>query len=48
MIMTQPTQKQFEKALKETIFSTPKEKVKYENKKPTKQQNQKWKLEQRR
>lgn len=46
--MKQLTQKQFEKVLKETIFSVPKKKVEYENKKPTKDElNQKFKLEKR-
>jgi hypothetical protein len=37
-----------EKALKEILLSKPKEKAKYENKKPTKaDQNEKWRLEER-
>lgn len=37
------TLKQIEKTLKEVLLSKLKEKVKYENKKPTKaEQNQKW------
>lgn len=44
--MKQPTKKHLEKALKDTLFRTPEKKVKYENKKPTKEQlNQKFKLE---
>ena len=46
--MKQPTKKQLEKTLKETLFSKPEKKAKYENKKPTKEQvNQKFKLEKR-
>lgn len=46
--MAKPTKKQFEKTLKETLFNLPQKKVKYENKKPTKEQlNQKFKLEKR-
>ena len=34
------------KAVKEVLFANPKEKAKYENKKPTKaEQNKKWRLE---
>ncbi len=40
------TLKQLEKALKEVLLYKPKEKSKYENKKPTKaEKNQKWQLE---
>ena len=40
--------KQFEKAIKNTLFSISERKVKYENKKPSKDQlNQNWKLEKR-
>ncbi|CAC9552785.1 hypothetical protein [uncultured Gammaproteobacteria bacterium] len=42
------TLKQIEKALKEVLLAKPKEKVKYENKKPTKvEKNQKWRLEEK-
>ncbi len=38
--------KQIEKALKEVLLPSPKEKVKYKNKKSTKdEKNQKWRLE---
>ena len=44
--MTAP--KQLEGALKEGLPSKPKDKVKYENKEPSKvEKNQKWKLEKR-
>lgn len=37
------TLKQMEKALKEVLLSKPKDKAKYENKKPSKvEKNQKW------
>ena len=40
------TLKQIEKALKEVLLSKPKDKAKYENKKPTKaEKNQKWRLD---
>ncbi len=40
------TLKQIEKALKGVLLSKPKDKVKYENKKPSKiEKNQKWRLE---
>lgn len=46
MNIKQPTKKQLEKVLKNTLFSVPEKKVKYENKKPTKEQlKQKFKLE---
>ncbi|SMN13692.1 hypothetical protein BHECKSOX2_815 [Bathymodiolus heckerae thiotrophic gill symbiont] len=42
------TLKQIEKTLKEVLLAKPKEKVKYENKKPTKvEKNQKWRLEEK-
>lgn len=42
------TLKQVEKALKEVLLSNPKNKAKYENKKPTKtEKSQKWQLEER-
>lgn len=40
--------KQLEKALKEALLSAPKDKAKYENKKPSKfKKNQKWRLDER-
>ncbi|MDC9726907.1 MAG: hypothetical protein PSN35_03620 [Candidatus Thioglobus sp.] len=42
------TLKQVEKALKEVLLSRPKDKVKHENKKPSKiEKNQKWRLDER-
>lgn len=42
------TLKQIEKTLKEVLLSKPKEKVIYENKKPTKiEKNLKWRLDER-
>ncbi|SMM99700.1 hypothetical protein SPONL_851 [uncultured Candidatus Thioglobus sp.] len=39
---------QVERVLKEVLLSEPKDKVKYENKKPSKiEKNQKWRLEER-
>ncbi|WP_428086906.1 hypothetical protein [Candidatus Thioglobus sp.] len=38
--------KQLEEALQEVLLSTPKDKAKYENKKPSKiEKNQQWRLE---
>ncbi len=46
--MEKLTNKQLEKAIKDTLFKTPEKKAQYENKKPTQEQlNQKWKLEKR-
>ncbi len=40
--------KQLEKSLREVLLSKPKDKAKYENKKPTKtEKNQKWWLDER-
>jgi|GEM_PF-6403581 len=40
--------KTLEKALKELLLSKPESKAKYENKKPTKkEQNEKWRIEER-